>query len=915
MTAVPHFPDNTVELLARLEDSDRVQIDRVLAQLEHHGRADPLAAATVAIRCEETALAAGWFDLVPRARYLRAQWCALEGRTQEAATLLDDAQMLFADLGMVSDALRTRLGRAHLELLEGRPQRAQDLLESLISSCRSAGDSAASIEARAEQNLGAVMIHRGTFDAAIEHLRQAREIATLLADERLVLEVTNNEAMALLRLGRAAEAIDLASSVLDAASDPDRFVVAQVRDTLGRAQLVGGELAAALTNLTSALTSFEALGLHAETGRTLVAQGDAYLTCNLTEDAFCAYTRALDEIDIDTETAGWAALGAAQAALEAGDNAGALTLGERARSTFSCVGSAVGLSQAHLKIARVERDRGNLTDATAHGRLALATAAKAAIPVECALAELFLHELDGRPERLDHVGEIVAGCHVPSLEAALQTRLGDHHRSRGDHKRAAHSYRGAISVLEHQRGSLAAERHRRLFMAGHARPYDQLQELLIADGGSPAVLEAFQLSELGRARALTDAMSGNVRVAGSERRRTIVDRHASETLRLGADGLVEDLGRPRRPVAAGPTGPDHTTTPPVELERIQRALGPSTYVAYSRLGRGLQAYVVDQSGLRRVGLVESVDDLARPVRELDAQMTRMRSDAFAHRWPDHLVEAVNRPLRTLYRLLVAPLELNRSGAGVETTVISPSAELHGIPFAALRQPDRSLIDDHAIVMTPSADAWLACRSLAPATGLSKVFAHATSRLPHVRLEGVDVARVLASRPDLAMTERARRDHALGMTTPHIVHFACHGRFRARQPMMSTLRLVDGDLTAHELATVDLQGSLVALSACESGRGAAIAGPEVLGFERAALMAGAKTAVTSRWLVHDQSARMLMRAFHAGVAAGVAPALALRDAQLELRANHPHPYHWAAFACTGAGFEPHRSAIAPRAIAS
>jgi CHAT domain-containing protein len=57
-------------------------------------------------------------------------------------------------------------------------------------------------------------------------------------------------------------------------------------------------------------------------------------------------------------------------------------------------------------------------------------------------------------------------------------------------------------------------------------------------------------------------------------------------------------------------------------------------------------------------------------------------------------------------------------------------------------------------------------------------------------------------------------------------------------------------------------------------------------------------VASLWPVDDRITARFMVGFHLALAQGEAPAAALRKAQLTLREQHPHPFHWAAFALYG-----------------
>jgi CHAT domain-containing protein len=132
----------------------------------------------------------------------------------------------------------------------------------------------------------------------------------------------------------------------------------------------------------------------------------------------------------------------------------------------------------------------------------------------------------------------------------------------------------------------------------------------------------------------------------------------------------------------------------------------------------------------------------------------------------------------------------------------------------------------------------------------------------------------------------------------LLHFACHGTFRTDNALFSALQLSDGWLTAADMLSMDLAGTLVTLSACESGRIHVTGGDELVGFSRAALAAGASSVVVSGWRVDDRTTACLMEQFYGGLLAGKGRASALRAAQLDLLAQQPHPWHWAAFSISG-----------------
>jgi len=132
----------------------------------------------------------------------------------------------------------------------------------------------------------------------------------------------------------------------------------------------------------------------------------------------------------------------------------------------------------------------------------------------------------------------------------------------------------------------------------------------------------------------------------------------------------------------------------------------------------------------------------------------------------------------------------------------------------------------------------------------------------------------------------------------VLHLACHAQFRQDNPRFSMLQLHDGALAADEAESLPLAGGTVVLSACETGMAELGRGDEMVGLVRAFLVAGAARVVASQWPVDDAVTERFMSAFYGALAEGSAPAAALRRAQAVIRAAHPHPAFWAAFALWG-----------------
>jgi CHAT domain-containing protein len=102
----------------------------------------------------------------------------------------------------------------------------------------------------------------------------------------------------------------------------------------------------------------------------------------------------------------------------------------------------------------------------------------------------------------------------------------------------------------------------------------------------------------------------------------------------------------------------------------------------------------------------------------------------------------------------------------------------------------------------------------------------------------------------------------------------------------------------EVYTLRLQAELVGLSACQTGLGAIHEGDEIVGFVRAFFYAGADSILSSLWSVEDLATRDLMVAFYENLKTK-GKREALREAELKVKEQYPHPFYWAAFRLTGA----------------
>jgi CHAT domain-containing protein len=220
-------------------------------------------------------------------------------------------------------------------------------------------------------------------------------------------------------------------------------------------------------------------------------------------------------------------------------------------------------------------------------------------------------------------------------------------------------------------------------------------------------------------------------------------------------------------------------------------------------------------------------------------------------------------------------------------IIVPYGVAHALPFHALLLDGEPIGASRTITYLPSASVlqFLQDEAHSPDDRIL-VVGNPTGDLTAAATEAAYVASLYNAQPLIGddATEEAVRQR---ISDAELLHFATHGNLSATSPLASSLSLAGGDeLTVYELMGLRLKARLVVLSACDTGRGEATGGDDVLGLARGLLAAGARAAVVSLWPVDDVATSLFMGEFYRSLRGGQSPAAALRAAQNSLRTLTP-----------------------------
>lgn len=941
------LPDRERQSL-HLRDSDLLNPDglgRLLDAAERLVHQDPNKARRIVELCSDLAGLAEAPDAVPRARYIEAEICGIEGDFAAYLRFVEESYEGYEALGMNLEALRTNVGRMAALLELGRYQEALDTGQVTLDTLERqkalnmppAQRQADLLIGLVQQNRGGCLEYMGRFEEALSAYEVAEEYYQALGLIERVGDIHTDRGAIFSLLGRGSEALsahESATRIYASAGLTLRHALAL--HNIGEVHLRLGNYARGLAAFEHARTLYEPHGATAYKSLLSRDTADAHLALNLYIEALATYRDAEDLLRSagmahDQAMALWGmgstliALSSLQEAEEALAQAADLFAAADNRPMLS----GVMLEQASLLAARGQRE---VALETAQQALELVSGDDR--PVQQVYAHLRVADLlsSNVAEAELHLSEahrIAEELGLSQLRYRAKERLGHLRRSQGRNEEARELLEAAVDEIERLRGAVVQDTMRASFLRDKTAAYEDLLQLYLEDGGEEGARKAFAVAERAKSRALVDLLTGVV-----EERISTADPEDEERLRslqadlnalynqiLGEFGgerrvplpdlrsrtveLEQEISRLRlRASVAGPEDPFSVHVPKGDLPDI--VLDDVTVLSYHVVGDEVLAFVNTDGRSAVVRNVGSISTVRSLLRKLAVQWDRLRAGReFAGRHGAQLERSARRVLAALHAEVFAPLEpvLESTDVAeadrVRRLAIVPHGALHRVPFHALFDGEGYVLERFEVSYAPSATVYALCqeRETRAADG-ALVLGVDDPQIPAAATEANAVAGRLPGaevRLGEGATLKAVRDGAPGCG---VLHLACHGLFRADNPMFSALKLHDGWLLASDALGLDLDGALATLSACESGRGAVIEGDEVLGLARAFLGAGAATLVVSQWLVQDETTAALMSGWYEKMNAGMGRAAALHAAQLEVMQSHPHPYYWAPFVLIG-----------------
>lgn len=843
------------------------------------------------------------------------------GEIDAARAALEEALALWQRLGERADEAGTRISLCELEQTSGSPRAALACYEGLSELYRELGSRSG--EARVASNVGGAYDLLGEPDAALSHYRKALGLWQALGDQERRAQTLGNLAILHRALGEWQEALRVYGEIRRIlAAHPRPSGEGTLLNNLGFTYLNLGEPERARSLLEEARRLRRKLGERTNEAITLNNLGLAWRQLGEPGKALDLHQQALELATVvnDRRQQAMSRLRLGEAHLERGDAAAALRHVDSALADFHEAGNRRREVDALFLRGRALALAGNLREGLA------------------ALGEV----LSRRRELRDRAGE------AETLHA-----LGAMERSLGLREEARGHAEQAIALVEELRNGFVSPELRAAFLATRRRAYELRIDLLMdrhaAEPGGGHDRAAFEVGERARARSLLDALrSGNRGSGGAPAglldrrqslRRCLSAKAAQQAKQGGAraealereiDELLAELGGVEADIRRqDPRYAELSEPLAVSASEIAGLLDPGTLLLEYALGE-------ERSFLWTLG-AEGLRSFLLPSRKEIEDLVRRDHEQVS------TVEAGSRPRREaaekLSRILLAPAW--EQAAKARRLIVVPDGALHVLPFAALPVPggEGLLLDLQEVVYLPSATTLALQRRRAGPSTASKwaaifadpVFSPDDQRLARpVRVGTADellpgFVRLSSSRREAeaiaalapgpvwkALDLAANREAVIsgGLRSYRFLHFATHGIADTRTPELSglVLSLVDGDGRSREgflgladIYDLDLAADLVVLSGCRTAIGKEIRGEGLMGLTRGFLHAGVPRVIGSLWPVQDRPATELMARFYKALwKDGLAPAAALREAQLSLRREprYKHPYFWAGLVLQG-----------------
>lgn len=722
-----------------------------------------------------------------------------------------------------------------------------------------------------------LLFHRaGVLDDAVDCYRRALPLTELGGDRVAEVRLRLNLGLLVGQRGDPAAGRQILERAYDLAVEIDERLAAMAAHNLGYLDALLGRTPEALSRYTAAESMFRRLGDELHVALVGADRAALLLQAGLATEAFAEANKVRSVVEDSGNVLDLAEteLIAARAALAVGDGQQAVIAAARAEQSFLDNKRVPWVPLARLVAvlasaddsdpsAFVERAERLAADLERHGWAVEATHVR----VAAARRALAAGQPDVARRVLDTVNPpnknlpVVDGIAAWTAKAMRALTIDDRGAARRAVTRGLSLLRSnalavqALDLRAHavDQGKFLAEIGARLAIAD-ARPreflvrMEELRGVTVRNRGGSSVISDELADDLAALRVLEierrDAIAGGAPTAKIDARRVRLETAVRSHRRQATGGILE------------------TASLPSAIER----LGARQMLAFDFVDGELWAVSVSggRSSFHSIAIAQveaETDTLTFALHRLARRNSTTQSMVVAR-------AAIDEAGAALEALLV-PARVANSDAPI---VVVPAGVLNGLPWRVLPTMGRR---QH--VVSNSLAGWAVASRREHVVGASLFVAgpdldHADIEVRTIAAAGAHTRRLTSGDATISSTQAA-------LATCAVAHFACHGTFRSDNPMFSSLRLADGNLTVYDLEQCERLPPTIVMSACNAGQNVALRGGALLGMASALIQLGVSSVIAPLTPVNDERSVDLMVRLHTHLAAGVEPAEALAKASI------------------------------------
>ena len=837
------------------------------------------------------------------------------GKLESAVKNLDSASGLLSRLGRENESAQPLVAKLIALAMLGKYKAAETTGEKALRIFGKYDDQLAA--GKIEMNLSNIVSRRDQYKLAEQYCLSAHRRFKKLGERGWQTMAENGLANTYAELNDFERAEEyFAQALANARRSRMHVTIAEIEASMGNLAVFRGRFADAIRMLEASREKYEKLAMPHQTAIAELEIADIYAELNLTAEAGEIYRRlipTLRRLKMRAEEArARANFGRTLIANESLRSA--RTELKRAAELFEGEGNPTASSAVRLRLASVELSRSNFSDALSIASGAAATLDQAENLRLRLSAKWLRGEILSRMERYNEAEKLLNSAlkesrksEQPSIAQAALNSLGVIARETGKLEKAETMFESAIASADSARAPLPGEEFRMAFLAKSLAPYENLAQLYLRQGNLEKAFTAFEHS---RSRSLLESVDSGLdgKNDGSREIREQLNWLYSRMARADAeDGsklqrqireLEKELSA--RLLRAHSTSRSRTEKRSGELDLrvLQNRLGKSQALIEFIEHEGVySAFVVTDNRIEYISEIASEAEILSLLEGLHFQFGALRfGGAAMAAFAGQLKSRADSYLQELHRALLGRISMLLDDRDL---IIVPAGALNYVPFNALFDGKKYVIEDREVTSSPSAAVWakLNAKRARPAKN-ALLMAYADERIPLVDDEVEQLAKLFPGAQKLKGKRATFDAFQKNSANFDLIHLACHGQFRPDNPMFSSLHLADGWVTVRDLYYRRLKARLVTLSACETGISKISAGEEILGLARGFLSAGAQSLMLSLWTVNDEATARLMKQFYSSLQRGAGVSASLRIAQRDFIDEGEHPYYWSPFFVIG-----------------